>query len=171
MAGKFTVTRLHSGLYYFHLINLGNNHYVKSITLNGKDALRDPVKVEEGKSLNGIRIVLSSELVSLTGRVVEKDDRSKPVRNAVVLLFPVEVERRRVTETPIAVRTDKEGRFVVKGAPGDYFVVVFDRGRKDMPVTLPSERSIVKNSSTLQKITLQPGNEKKVVEVTGPSQP
>jgi hypothetical protein len=170
-AGKFTVAGLHSGSYYFHLINLGNNHYVKSITLNGKDALRDPVKVEEGKSLNGIRIVLSSELVSLTGRVVEKDDRSKPLRDAVVLLFPVEVERRRVTETPIAVRTDKEGRFVVKSAPGDYFVVVFDRGRKDMPVTLPSERSIVKNSSTMQKITLQPGDEKKVVEVTGPSQP
>ena len=169
--GKFTVSGLPSGQYYFHLINLGNKHYVKSITLNGKDALRDPIKVDQGKFLDGFRIVLSSDLVSLSGRAVQKDDKNKPLRDAVILLFPVEVERRRVTEAPIAVRTDKEGRFVLKGAAGEYFVFVFDRGQKDVPVTLPTEASIVKNSSTLQKITLFPGNEKKVVEITGPSQP
>ena len=170
-SGKFQVSGLHSGSFYFHLLNLGDKYYVKSITLNGKDALREPIKVDREKLLDGIRIVLSTELASLSGRAVEKDDRSKPLRDAVVLLFPIELARRRLLEGPITARTDKDGRFIVKGAPGEYFVFLLNRGQKEMPLALPTEASIVKNSSTQQKITLQPGDEKKIVEVTGPSQP
>lgn len=170
-AGKFTVSGLDSGSFYFRLTNIGNKHYLKSITLNSKDVFREPIKVEQGKLLEGIRLVLSADLVSLSGRAVETKEKSKPLRDAIVLLFPVDVERRRVIEAPIVVRTDKEGRFIVKGAPGDYFVFVFNGDRKETPVTLPTEASIVKNSSALQKITLQAADEKKVVEVTGPSQP
>ena len=88
--------------------------------------------------------------------------------NASVLLFPVEMERRRVSEGPIPARTDKEGRFNVKAAPGEYFVFVFDRRRNDIPVAMPTEASLIKNASTLQKISLQRGDEKRIVEVVGP---
>lgn len=166
--GVFSISQLIPGTFHFRLPNLGTGHYVKSITLNGKDLLRNPVKVEKGKEVQDVRIVLSSELVSLSGQAVEKGDKSKPLANAAVLLFPVEVERRRVGEGPIPARSDKEGRFTVKAAPGDYFVFVFDRRRNDGPVAMPGEASLMKNASTLQKISVQRGDEKRIIEVVGP---
>jgi hypothetical protein len=99
--------------------------------------------------------------------VVDKNDKSKPLSNVAVLLLPVEAERRRITD-PIVLFSDKDGRFAVKSAPGEYFVFVFDRRQKEAPFEMPSEASLVKNASTLQKINLQHGDEKKVVEVVGP---
>ena len=112
--------------------------------------------------------MLISEIVSLAGRVVEKDDKSKPMSNAAVLLFPVEAERRRITDEPIAVFTDKDGRFTVKAAAGEYFVFVIDRRRKDVAFQMPSEATFVRKASRLQKIKIERGGEKKVVEVVGP---
>ncbi len=169
--GSFLIAPIDSGSFRFRVSNLKNKHYVKSITLNGKDLLRNPLQVDPEKVVDGVRIVLATDLVSLSGRAVEKDDKSKPLTDAVVVLLPVETERRRLTEEPIAARTDKDGRFVVKGGPGEYFVVVLDRRRKDIPAALPTEASLIKNSATLQKVSLQRVDEKKVVEVLGPSQP
>ena len=166
--GAFSITRLPAGSFHFRFAELGTRHYVKSITLKDKDLLRNPVTIERGKSLDGVRIVLSSELVSVSARAVERSDRSKPLNDAAVLLLPAEPERRRIDVTPIAVRTDKEGRFTIKAAPGEYFVVVFDRRRKNVPIVMPTETSLIKNASTLQKINFQRTDEKKVVEVVGP---
>jgi uncharacterized GH25 family protein len=166
--GLFDLSKLPTGSFYFRLPGLGTRYYVKSITLKDKDLLRNPLKIEDSRKLDGVRIVLSSDVVSVSGRAVEKSDRSKPLTDAAVLLFPAEAERRRVSVEPIAARTDKEGRFVVKAAPGDYFVFVFNRRRKDIPIALPTETSLIKNSSTLQKISVQREDQKKVVEVVGP---
>jgi hypothetical protein len=141
---------------------------VKSITLKGKDLLRNPIRIETGQSLDGINVVLSAELVSLSGRVVEKTDRNKPLTNVMVMFFPVEVERRRLSDGPIVAFSDKDGRFVVRAAPGEYFVFVVDRRRKDIPVVMPTEASLVKNASSMQKINLQRADEKRVVEIVGP---
>ena len=166
--GAFSIYPLASGLFHFRLSGLGMGHYVKSITLKDKDLLRNPVRIEEGKTLEGVRIVISSDVISLSGRAVEKSNRGKALANAAILLFPAETERRRITLDPIAARTDKEGRFTVKAAPGEYFVFVFDRGRKDVPIVMPSETSLIKNASTLQKVSVQRDDQKKVVEVVGP---
>ena len=164
--GEFEITQLPPGSYQFGF-NIFGDYYVKSITLKGRDLLRTPVKLLAGQSLAGIKIVLSTELVSLSGRVVEKNDKSKPLSNASVLLLPVEPERRRITDGPVIAFSDKDGRFAVKSAPGEYFLFVVDR-RKDVPFEMPSEASLVKDASTLQKITLQRGDEKKLFELVGP---
>jgi hypothetical protein len=72
-----------------------------------------------------------------------------------------------MNDEPIVVVADKDGRFAVKGAPGEYFVFVVDRRHKDA-TELPSEASLVRNASALQRIKLERGDEKKVVEVFGP---
>jgi len=166
--GMFSISPVSPGSFHFRFFNLPAGYYVKSITLKGKDLLRNPVKLESGQSLSGVSVVLSSDVVSLSGRVVEKGDRSKPLANATVMLFPVEAERRRISDGPIIVLGNKDGRFIVKTAPGEYFVFVVDRRRKGVPVEMPTETSLVKNASTLQKINLQRGDEKRVVEVLGP---
>src|ERR1041385_6938742 len=164
--GEFEISQLPPGSYQFGFTIFGD-YYVKSITLRGKDLLRNPVKVAAGQSLTGIKIVLSTDVVSLAGRLVDKNDKSKPLSNLAVLLLPVEAERRRITD-PIVVFSDKDGRFAAKSAPGEYFVFVFDRRRKEGPYELPSETSLIRNASTLQKINVQRGDEKKVVEIVGP---
>lgn len=164
--GAFEIAPLAAGSYRFGFFNLGTYH-VKSITLKGKDLLRSPIKLVAGQSLAGINIVLSSELVSVSGRVVEKEDRTKPLSNATVLLIPVEAERRRMSDEPVAVFSDKNGSFTVKSAPGEYFVFVVDR-RREGPFELPAEANLVKNASTLQRIKVERVDEKKVVEVVGP---
>ena len=165
--GSFLVTPLLTGSFHFRVSGLGDDFYVKSILLNEKDVLRNPVKVEVGKLLDGVRIVLSSDLVSVSGKAVDKNDRSKPLTNAALLLVPAEAAQRRMSDGPLIARTDKEGRFVVKGAPGDYFVFVVDRGRKDEPAVIPTEATLIEQASTLQKMTLQLGGQK-IVEVVGP---
>ena len=164
--GGFEIAPLPAGSYQFGFINLGA-YYVKSITLKDKDLLRSPIKLIAGQALAGINIVLSSELVSVSGRVVEKNDRTKPLSKATVLLIPVEAERRRISDEPIVVFSDKNGRFTAKSAPGEYFVFVVDRRRQDA-FELPAEADLVKHASVLQRIKLERGDDKKVVEVVGP---
>lgn len=165
--GMFSVSGVPSGSFHFRLSGLGNGVYVKSITFDGKDVLRNPLKTVEGKLVDGVRIVLSSDLVTRSGRAVERSNPGKPLTNATILLFHVEEERRRVSDGPITLSTDKAGRFVVKAPPGEYFVFVVDRTRKEDPLALPTEANLIKNSSTLQKINLQ-RREDRVVEVVGP---
>ena len=165
--GEFDVQQIATGSYQFDLTIGGYNYSVKSITLNGKDLLRNPIRIRAGQTVTGVKIVLSTEVVSLSGRVVDKNDKSKPLSNASVVLLPAEPERRRISNDPIVVFSDKDGRFAVKSAPGEYFVFVVDR-RKGVPFELPSEASLAKNAATLQKINLQRGDEKKVVEIVGP---
>jgi len=169
--GEFAITQLTSGSFHLRVSGLGANLYVKSITLDGRDLLRNPIKIEEGKTVGGVRIVLSSSVVTFSGRAMDKSaggEPSKPLTDAAILLFPVEAERRRLTEGPLAARTNGEGRFVIKGAPGEYFVFVLDRRRKGVPAVMPTEEALIKNSAKQQKIRLQAGDEKRTVEVFGP---
>jgi hypothetical protein len=164
--GKFSITQLQSGLFQFRLEGLGRNVYVKAITLNGKDLLRNPVKIEAGKETRGVQIVLATDVVKLSGRAVEKSGGNKALTDAAVLLLPVDAGRRRAMPEALTSRTDKEGRFVIKGAPGEYFVFVFDRRRKGKLIR-PAEETLAKQSARLQKIRLQRGDENRIVEVVG----
>ena len=160
----FSLSPLPAGSFHFSVRNLGNDLYVKAITLKGKDLLREPLKVEAGKLTEGVRIVLSPDLVSLSGRVADKSDRTKPLPGAAVLLIPVEPERRRVNEDQIVARAGKDGRFVVKAAPGEYFVLVLDRQNKDAPVEITKDTDL----TALKKIKLEPGDNKRIGELVGP---
>lgn len=164
--GELEVRQLPPGTFMFSAIPPAG-YYVKSITLNGQDLLRNPIKLEAGQLLTGVKVMLSTEVVSLSARVVRKDDRSKPLSNATVMLIPAEAERRRMIDQPTVVITDKDGRFAMKSPPGEYFVMVAER-RRNVAVEIPSEASLVKNTAGLQKINLQRGDEKKVVELVGP---
>ncbi len=162
--GRVSFFHLEPGL--FSLRIAGTNMFAKSITLNGKDVYRNPIQVDAGKTVRGLCIVLSNEFITLTGYAANKSDRTIPLANASVFLFPVEPERRRIIDEPLTARTDKEGRFSIAGPPGEYFVFVYDRPEKGSYITLPTEEIINKNSGPLHRVRLAPG-EQKTVEVVG----
>ncbi|HSS18584.1 MAG TPA: carboxypeptidase-like regulatory domain-containing protein [Pyrinomonadaceae bacterium] len=165
-AGRLSIRPVRPGLFYFRVQHLGDDLYVKAITLNQKDVLRNPIKIE-GRNMEGLNVVLSGDLGALAGKVVNRQDKRKPFTDAAILLLPVDPVQRRITDGPLIARTNQEGRFLIKGAPGEYFVFVFDRQRKNTLVR-PTEEKIVRDSARLPRVRLQPGNEKKVIELLSP---
>jgi hypothetical protein len=62
--------------------------YVKSITANGADIRAQPLMIGDGTEVRDVLIVLSSNVATLTGRVLSND--GTPLRGATVLLAPAD---------------------------------------------------------------------------------
>lgn len=114
-----------TGEYFISAQGYGDNPgiYVKSVTANGVDALREPVRVEAGKEVRGVRVVLSTEVARLAGRVRSSVD-DKPLTGRAILILPADAKLRRNRSLLAFTQTDADGRFTFGGAPGEYLVVV-----------------------------------------------
>jgi hypothetical protein len=98
--------------------------YVKSATVNGVDLLAGTFEVKEGEFLRNVQVVLSKDVGTLKGTVT--DDAKEPVKGASFTLVPVDAARRKNSGFYRSVRSDKEGKFETKLAPGEYAIVIFD---------------------------------------------
>jgi hypothetical protein len=97
--------------------------YVKSVSANNVDALREPVRVAEGKELRDVRVVLATDVARLAGRVRSSAD-DKPLAGRAILILPADAKLRRNRSFHGFAQTDMDGRFTFDGAPGEYLVVV-----------------------------------------------
>jgi hypothetical protein len=98
--------------------------YVKSATVNGVDLLAGTFEVKEGEFLRNVQIVLSKDVGILKGTV--SDEQKEPVKGASYMLVPVDAARRRNSSFYRNIKSDKEGKFETKLAPGEYAIVIFD---------------------------------------------
>lgn len=98
--------------------------YVKSATVNGIDLLANPFEIKEGEILRNVRIVLSKDVGTLKGKVT--DEAKEPVRGAVFMLVPVDAARRKNSGFYRRVKSDEDGEFTTRLAPGEYAIVIFD---------------------------------------------
>ncbi|HEY0429854.1 MAG TPA: carboxypeptidase-like regulatory domain-containing protein [Pyrinomonadaceae bacterium] len=98
--------------------------YVKSATAGGVDLLGGPFEIKEGETLQNVQIVLAKDTGTLKGEVT--GEQKEPVAGAEFTLVPVDAARRRITSFYRTVRTDKDGEFKTKLAPGEYAIVSFD---------------------------------------------
>lgn len=98
--------------------------YVKSATAGGVDLLAGAFEVKEGEILRNVQIVLSKDVGTLEGTV--SDEKKEPVAFASFVLVPVEVARRRNSSFYRYTKSDKNGEFETKLAPGEYAIVIFD---------------------------------------------
>jgi len=99
------------------------NYYVKSITWADRDLMRQTVKVESGRDVQGVRVVLSTQVGSLTGRIVSAQSK-KVLARIAFLLAPVDTTKWSFRQGFISAYTDISGGFTVKGAPGEYLLFV-----------------------------------------------
>jgi hypothetical protein len=112
------------------------DYYVKSATMGGIDLLSGVIDVKEGETLRNVQIVLSKDVGTLKGLI--SDDNKEPVSMGFTLV-PTDASRRRNSNFYRAVKSDRNGEFQTKLAPGEYAVVIFD------------ERAAVKNPDEFYK--------------------
>ena len=129
-----------------------DDYYVKSATVNGIDLLASPLEVKEGDILRNVQIVLSKGVGTLKGTVT--DAQNKAVVGAEFSLVPVDVARRRNTSLYRRARTDRNGEFEIKMAPGEYAIVIFGESISDTDAFLKWLDTAVKDA---QKVRIETG--------------
>jgi hypothetical protein len=153
---KFTVTGVPEGEFPLTvIIRPPNVFYVRSIEVNGINLLREKLKIRAGAEIKDIHIVISPAAI-LSGRVLSAPGGT-PLSRIGVKLIPTEQSMTEAyTPMPSGV-TNEQGSFVVSGAPGEYFVVVWRLGEK---TPTRDADSIKKLSANALRVTLGPGERK-----------
>ena len=157
--GTFAVEGLSAGDYHLTVRTPREvTFYARSITAaDGTDLLRAPLGVEEGATVSGVRIVLSPDVATLTGRVLSA--QGAPLRGAYVTLLPADPARRRLRTARLSASTSPDGSFRVSGAPGEYLVVVFRSGQTAYEL---GEAAVEARATSAPRVTLAPGEPKRM---------
>ncbi|HEX7177808.1 MAG TPA: carboxypeptidase regulatory-like domain-containing protein [Pyrinomonadaceae bacterium] len=156
--GTFTIEGLSAGDYHLTVrAPREGAFYAKSITAaGGADLLSAPLGVEEGAAVRGVRVVLSPDVATLTGRVLST--QGAPLRGAVLVLLSADPTRRRLHTARLHATTSADGGFRVSGAPGEYVVLVF---RPEQLTREPGEAAVEARAASAPRVTLAPGESKR----------
>jgi hypothetical protein len=153
--GEFTATGVPEGEFPLSvMIRPPNVFYAKSIEVNGTDLLREKLKTNAGSDIKDVQIVIAPASI-LTGRVLSASGGT-PLSHVFVMLMPVDP-----STAPAFLRpngsTNEQGVFLVSGAPGEYFLVVWDRSEPGPPQYVESTNKLSPNA---MRVTLEPGQRK-----------
>jgi hypothetical protein len=155
--GSFTYSGIQGGdVYVAAALPRNSKYFIKSMSANGEDPRRTPLKIIEGGEAGPLQIVLSSGVVTVNGRVLSEKG-AEGLGNLVVLLAPVEPGKQRFRTAYFSTRTSPEGAYSVTAAPGEYFV--FARRRDELPA-LVTEDFVKKQAGTATRAVLAPGEQK-----------
>jgi len=135
--------------------------YLKSITLGGQDLMREPLRVNEGGEISGVRITLDKGLATLTGRVQWKEDGS-PVAGAGVLLVRADPKLWNLRSSRWFVNADAAGVFALQCPPGDYLAFTWSAGGQPLEAIGDFLRA---QAATARPVSLQ-SKEEKQIELT-----
>ncbi len=98
---------------------------LKAIDVEGKDFADQPMPVEQGATLSGVRVVLTNRPTTITGAV--RDEKKNAAEGTVIAFAEDSAKWRDGTRMIRATRPDQRGRFTFKGLPaGDYLLIALD---------------------------------------------
>src|SRR5688572_14215236 len=101
--------------------------YLKSITLAGRDLLREPLVITEGSEVTDVQISIGAGPAVLTGRLQFKEDASG-VAGGGVLLVKGDSKLWRLRSSRRVAMTNAAGEFKLRAAPGEYLVFTWPAG-------------------------------------------
>ena len=133
---------------------------LKSVSLNGQDITDTPMEFPQGQTVNGMQIVLTKKVTTLSGLVT--DSKGNPVLDSTVVVFPADDKLWTFQSRFIkAARPDQDGRYRVTGlpGPGSYLAVAL-QGLEDGQAGDPEFLASVKDQAT--KVELGEGETKSV---------
>lgn len=164
--GSFTLDGIPAGGFYLWAsAHPESKFYTKSVIADGIDILRGaPLEIEEDAEIKSVRIVIASDVATLTGRVIAEQN-GVPLRGASLMLMPVESERQQMRGARLYGFTNAEGQFTIKGAPGEYLIVVARAGDN---VYRLGDELLRARTANAPRVALQP-NERKSMDVVAPS--
>ncbi len=135
--------------------------YLKSITLGSQDLMREPLRMEEGVEVMGVRVTLGTGLATVTGRVSLSEGES-PAAGAGVLFVRADPALWHLQSLPVFTTADPNGAFSLQCPPGDYLVFTWDA--RNRPVQ-KIEDYVRAHAANARRITLQ-SKEEKQIELT-----
>ena len=148
--GEFTATGVPEGEFPLTVMMRPQNiFYAKSIEVNGTNLLREKLKTNVGSEIKDVRILIAPASI-FTGRVLSAPGGT-PLSDIFVMLMPVDPATAPAFSHPNG-STNEQGVFTLSGAPGEYFVVLWDRSKPSPPVYGDSNKTL--------RVTLEPGQRK-----------
>jgi len=157
--GRFAVEGLPAGRFLVHpsVAGSGGGTYLKSITWNGRDLLREPLELAEGASIEGVRIVYGSNPATLHVTVRAAAGR-RTADNIFVSLVPADLSAWSPLSQPWFCMTGEAGTFPISAPPGEYRVVVMRR-----PETPGAyEQEVRRRVTDAPRVTLREGETRRV---------
>jgi hypothetical protein len=158
-AGKFALTAVPTGEIVLSAFAFPQDRfYVKSIEANGLDLMRNNLTLAEGDEITEARIVISTGVGVVTGRVLTQSG-DKPVAGINVMLRRISDDKHRLFGGKLTGVTDERGSFTLSAAPGDYLVIAW------RPSDGPSAFGNAVNKAEREQgsgVTLSPNGQKQI---------
>jgi hypothetical protein len=164
--GSFVLGGIQPGKAYL-VANAGGSegrYYVKSITAGGVTYTNNPLVIEDGTTLRGVHVVLTTEVGTLKGRVRRPGKENASAPGATVLLVPADAQRWPWFHMQSYTRTNLDGTFELNVRPGDYLAFVLPAHER---ARLLFADEIGRFSAGAQRVTLRAGKTEQL-ELTQP---
>jgi hypothetical protein len=127
---------------------------LRAVMLNGQDITDAPLDVPPGQRIDGLRVVITQKIGTVTGMVV--DQREQPVLDATVVWFPADESLRtfqsRFTRT---ARPDQQGNFRITALPPGEYLAVALQGLEEGQASDPEFLASIEDLGT--RVSLEEG--------------
>lgn len=99
---------------------------MKAVMHESRDIIDGQVILSGSETLNGVQVIMTNRLTTLTGSVTDSEQR--PTRDYVVVIHPEDAEKVKPRSRYVRIaRADREGQFKVTGLPpGNYLAAAVD---------------------------------------------
>ncbi|MFL6256977.1 MAG: hypothetical protein ACJ74T_18370 [Pyrinomonadaceae bacterium] len=161
--GRFAVEGLAAGKFVIHptIGGADDRIYLKSMTWNGKDLLREPLELAEGASAEGVRIVYARNPATLN--VTVRGAVGKRLHNAFVYLLPADLSTWSPSGQSLYCVTDEANVCSITAPPGDYRVLTLQKAA----LAGAFEQEVRRRAPAAPRITLREGETRRM-EVDAP---
>jgi hypothetical protein len=132
--------------------------YLKSITRDGKDLMREVLTVVDGVDSTGVRIELASGVAIMSGNVISRGDKSV-AGNSGILLVPVDPSLWHLRALRVFTRAKTNGEYAIRCPPGEYLLFTWRAGNDPVQAI---ENFIRTNASTAQRVVVSKDEIKKM---------
>lgn len=153
--GSFELEGLPPGKYFLHPREYpSGGPYLKAVTWQGRDLLREPLEVGEGTQIEGVRVVYGGDPAVLVVRVFIEG--KTPAYNVNVFLLPAGAADWSLFAPQPYCSTSNVGLCRVSAAPGDYLVVA----TPSIEQTADPEQELRRRAAKAPRVTLRANEEK-----------